>query len=121
MPSSRDARAHTRKRRCALRASSLMYLQRLLLALLVTVQCRPVTSTDAGLTAPAASSAASTSSADATSTIPARMKPTTREIVDAWNLAHTKHDVGALESLYAAQVAFYGQTLTNKQCVDKKK
>ena len=36
------------------------------------------------------------------------------------NDAHNKHDAKALEAIYAPHVAFYGNTLTNKECAAKK-
>jgi hypothetical protein len=45
---------------------------------------------------------------------------TPREAVEEWNRAHVTHDPKALASIYAPHVKFYGQTLTNKQCVAAK-
>jgi hypothetical protein len=93
----------------------------LVAAVVVTFQCRPIRATSAdGGTPPRATPSSSSAVIDASS-VPAHARPTAREIVDAWNLAHTKHDLKALESLYAPWVVFYGQTLTNQQCVQKKR
>lgn len=42
------------------------------------------------------------------------------EVARRWNEAHSKHDVKALEGLYAAHVQFYGQPRTGKQCAAAK-
>ena len=46
---------------------------------------------------------------------------TPREVAERWNAAHVAHDTRALEGLYGARVSFYGQDLTNKECVARKK
>lgn len=48
-------------------------------------------------------------------------KATPTEVADRWNKAHDKHDVRALRDLYARHVEFYGQVLTNEECVARKK
>lgn len=44
-----------------------------------------------------------------------------REVVDAWNTAHVKHDAKALEALYAPTVEFYGTSLSDRECATRKK
>jgi hypothetical protein len=43
-----------------------------------------------------------------------------RKDLDRWNEAHVKHDVKALEGLYALNVRFYGQPLSGEECVKRK-
>jgi len=77
---------------------------------------------DAGATtAPAASTAAAAATAASPAVQRARKPPSPREVVDAWNAAHVKHDAKALASIYAPQVDFYGKALTGAQCVAAKK
>lgn len=47
--------------------------------------------------------------------------PTPREVAERWNAAHVAHDANALGALYGARVEFYGEELTNKECVARKK
>lgn len=42
-------------------------------------------------------------------------------VVERWNAAHNAHDAAALSTLYAPQVSFYGATLTNAECVARKR
>ncbi len=46
--------------------------------------------------------------------------PSPAEVAARWNDAHVRHDALALESLYAPRVAFYGQSLTSKECAARK-
>lgn len=65
-----------------------------------------------------------TTSASVPAVIDAATKPaipTPREVAERWNAAHVAHDAKALAGLYAARVDFYGQELTNKECVARKK
>ena len=47
--------------------------------------------------------------------------PNAREVVTKWNQAHNEHDSRALQDLYGPVVSFYGQSLTNRECVSMKK
>lgn len=41
-----------------------------------------------------------------------------REVLSLWNGAEDRHDVAALESMYADRVRFYHANFTPKQCAD---
>jgi hypothetical protein len=91
-----------------------------LLLFLVTCKRAGTTTTDAAPTA-ALGSTAWASAPASISKPPALRRLTPREAVEAWNKAHIAHDLNALASIYAPHVEFYGQTVTNKQCVAAKK
>ena len=91
------------------------------IATLVCVACH---SKGSPLPAPAPSQSTTPAASTARATIDAATKPaipTPREVADRWNAAHVAHDTTALASLYGARVDFYGQELTNKECVARKK
>ena len=86
------------------------------IAALVLLSCR---SKPAPQAEPAPTQSAVTSaSVDAA---PKPTVPTPRDVAERWNAAHVAHDAHALEALYGARVDFYGQELTNKECVARKK
>jgi hypothetical protein len=93
-----------------------------LAALVLVIGCR---STSKAEPAPTTSTTtAVTTIASAPARVDAAVKPavlTPREVADRWNAAHVAHDAHALEGLYAGRVSFYGQDLTNKECVARKK
>lgn len=45
---------------------------------------------------------------------------TLKDVINEWNSAHVRHDARALEALYAPNVDFYGQKLTNVACAKRK-
>jgi ketosteroid isomerase-like protein len=42
-------------------------------------------------------------------------------VIERWNSAHNAHDVDALASLYAPTVSFYGTSVSNAECANKKR
>jgi hypothetical protein len=96
----------------------------LVLALLVVADCNKShagpTTEDASVTLAASATVSATASAASSAPI-ARKPPSPLDVVNAWNAAHTKHDIKALTAIYAPRVEFYGRTLTGAQCVAAKK
>ena len=94
-----------------------------LISLLFVLACqKPSTVADAGVAASASSSPAVASAGPATpdgGDVAKTLTP--REVALAWNAAHATHDLAALAALYSVRVDFYGQTVTNAQCVASKK
>jgi hypothetical protein len=97
-------------------------MRRIALAVLVVAACRTKSTTSEG-PAPSVTvaSAPAPSASVAVDAAIARTAPPPTMVVEQWNVAHIKHDLKALEGLYAAHVQFYGQRLSNKQCVSAKK
>ncbi len=89
--------------------------------LLLVVACKkpsPIAVDDAPSPRPtptvAASAVAAVESAVADTRTPAHL------VADRWNAAHDKRDAKDFEAVYAPHVAFYGQALSNAECVKRK-
>src|SRR2546430_16780509 len=94
-------------------------MRRLALAL-VLLSCRDKSTTVES--APPSATAVTSATAPAVDAGPAKkVIPPPAMGVEQWKVAHIKHDTKALEGIYAARVQFYGQSLTNKQCVEAKR
>lgn len=95
-------------------------MRRIALALVVLGACRskptPVEDPQPTTTASAPIASAAVDAAR-----PKAPPLTPQQAVEQWNVAHVKHDLKALEGLYAAHVQFYGQAFTNQQCIAAKK